>query len=162
VKLAFRPAVTESDLTFVISSWLDASKHSYSSGLIAMDDWYAVQWPQYLKATQRPDMRTVVAFEKTDPAFLYGFMVADPTEQRIEEHGGGVRWWPALVLFVFVKQSYRREGIARGMFDAIGIDPAKPFLYGCNTQQASRLSAKVPGARFHPLVARYPKEKRVT
>ena len=161
MKLAFRPAASESDVTFVISSWLDASRTSYSSGLIAMDDWYAVMWPQYVKATKRSDMRTVVAYEKSDPSFLYGFMVADPTEQRVEERDGSVRWWPALVLFVFVKQNFRREGIARALFGELGVDPKKPFLFGCNTQQATRLSAKVPGARYHPLVARFPKERRV-
>jgi GNAT superfamily N-acetyltransferase len=160
MKLAFRPALTEPDTTFVVSSWLDASRTSYSAGLVQMEDWYPLMWSQYVKATQRRDMRTVVAYEATDPSFLYGFMVADPTEQRIEERDGSVRWWPALVLFVFVKQNYRREGIARALFNEVGVNPAKPFLFGCNTKQATRLSAKVPGARFHPLVARFPKKER--
>ncbi len=160
MRLAFRPAESESDLTYVISNWLDASRNSYSSGLIAMDDWYAVQWPQYVKATKRQDMRTIVAYEKTDPSFLYGFMVADPTDQRVEDREGAIRWWPALVLFVYVRQNFRKEGIARALFRHCRIDPERPFLFGCNTQQATRLSAKVPLARFHPLVARFPKERR--
>jgi GNAT superfamily N-acetyltransferase len=160
VKLAFRPASSESDLTFVISSWLDATKHSYSAGLIAMDDWYAVMWPQYVKASKRDGMQTIVAYEETDAGFLYGCIVADPTDQRIPEKDGSVRWYPGLVLFVFVKQSYRREGIARQLFKQAGIEPHRQFLYGCNTQQASRLASKVPAARFNPLAGRYPKERR--
>jgi GNAT superfamily N-acetyltransferase len=160
VKLAFRDAESADDRKFAISSWLDASKHSYSSGLIAMDDWYAVQWPQYEKALARAGMRTIVAYEATDPGFLYGFVAADPTDQRIQDKKGATRWWPGLVLFVFVKQSYREHGIAKALFREVGINPAAPFLFACNTQQASRLSSKVPNARFNPLAARYPKETR--
>ncbi len=123
-----------------------------------MEDWYSVQWPQYEKAMAREGMQSIVAYEKDDPSFLYGFIVADPTEQRVPD-GANVRWWPALVLFVFVKQNFRREGIARKLFDAVGVDPSKPFIFGCNTQAATRLSAKVPSARFNPLCARFPKEK---
>lgn len=159
MKVGVRPCETASDRTFVISSWLDASRTSYSSGLIAMEDWYTVMWPQYEKARARDGMQTLVAFEETDPDFTYGFIVADPTEQRVRERDQSIRWWPALVLFVFVKQNFRREGVARRLFEAVGIDPRKPFLYACNTQQASRLTHKVPQARFNPLVARFPKEK---
>jgi hypothetical protein len=158
MKLAFRPAASAADRTFVIGSWLDASRTSYSSGLIAMNDWSDVMGPQYEKAMSRPGMQSVVAYEADDPDFMYGFLVADPTEQRVKERDGSLRWWPALVLFVAVKQNFRREGVARKLFAHVGIDLSKPFLFGCNTQAASRLSHKVPHARFHPLVARFPKE----
>lgn len=158
MKIAFRPAVTEADRRFVIASWLDASRTSYSSGLIAMADWYDVMWPQYAKVLDRPGMRSLVAYEATDPDFAYGFLVADPSEQRVPERDGSVRWWPALVMFCFVKQGYRRSGIARRLFAEMDINLDEPFLYGCNTQTASRLSAKAPKARFNPLVARFDKE----
>lgn len=158
MKLAYRPASGPDDLEFVLSFWLDASRLSYSSGLISMADWYTVMWRQYEKAMSRPDMRTIVAYEAGDPDFTYGFIVADPTDQRVRQRDGSVHWWPALVLFVYTKQNYRKEGVARGLFAAAGVDPAKPFLYGCNTEMASRLSSKVPLARFNPLVARFPKE----
>lgn len=158
MRLAFRPCTSEADRTFVVGYWLDASRASYSSGLIAMEDWNTVMGPQYLKAMQRAGMQTIVAYEATDPDFTYGFIVADPNEQRVKERDGTIRWWPALVLFVYTKQNFRREGVARGLFRECGIDPSKPFLFGCNTQAASRLSHKVPRARFHPLVARFPKE----
>lgn len=159
MKIGFRTAASADDMTFVLSSWLDASRTSYSAGLIAMADWYTIMWKQYEKAMCRPDMRTVVAYEKTDPGFLYGFIVADPTEQCVPQKNGGVHYWPALVLFVFVKQNYRREGIARRLFEAVGVDSARPFVYSCNTVTASRLANKVPLAKFDPLVARFPKEK---
>jgi GNAT superfamily N-acetyltransferase len=116
-------------------------------------------WPVYEKLLARPDMQTVVAYEKRDPSFLYGFIAADPTEQAIADKegacAGGLRW----CLYVFIKQNYRGHGYARGLFAAAGIDPSKPFLYASNSQQASRLAAKIPLARFNPLCVRFPKEK---
>lgn len=158
MRLAFRPATSDSDKRFVLSSWLDASRTSYSSGLIQMQDWYAVMWPQLEKARTRDGMQTLVAYEATDPDFLYGFIVADPSDQRVPD-GDSVHYHPGLVLFVFVKQNFRREGIARRLFAEVGIDPNGRFIYGCNTKTASKLSSKVPQARFAPLVARFPKEK---
>ena len=157
MKLAFRP-MADWDKTFVISSWLDAHRSSYSAGLWPMHIWHKHEGPIREWHLSQPNVRTLVAYEATDPEFLYGWVAADPTEQRVPSRDGSVRYWPALVLFVFVKQSYRREGIARALFDAVGVDPSKPFVYSCNTVTASRLASKVPLARFDPLVARFPKE----
>lgn len=126
-----------------------------------MDQWYPTMWPFYEAFIARPGVQTLVAYEEEDSAFTYGFIVADPTEQRVQTKDGAVHWWPALVLFVFVKQSYRREGIARRLFEAVGVDVRKPFLYSCNTQIASRLASKAPNAVFNPLVVRYPKDFEV-
>lgn len=106
----------------------------------------------------RPGMRTLITHEKTEPDQYYGFIVADPTEQRVPGKDGVVKWWPALVLFVYVKAPYRRQGFARRLFGAVGIDPDRPFLYSFNTVAASRLASKTPLAKFNPLVVRYPKE----
>lgn len=158
MRIAFRPVESESDRTFVVETWLESQRASYSAGLIQMDDWYETMRPQIVKAMARTDMQTIVAYEHDDPDFLYGWLSADPTEQRVQQRDGSYHWWPALVLYVFVKAPYRRRGIARALFRKLGVDPEKPFLYSCNTQQASRLSSKVPLARFHPLVVRHPKE----
>jgi GNAT superfamily N-acetyltransferase len=159
VKVALRNE-TPGDRKFVVSSWLDATRFTHSCGLIQMDDYYAVMWPQYEKALAREGMRTLVAYEETEPDFLYGFLAADPGDQRIPQHDGSVRWYPGLVLFVCVKQNYRREGIATKLFAAVGIKRDQPFLYACNTPQASRLESKFPLAKFNPNAARFPKEKR--
>ncbi len=157
--LAFRDAASPDDRKFMISTWLDATKMTHSCGLIQMDDFYTVMWPQYEKALARDGMRSVIAYEKRDPAFLYGFIAADPGDQKVPNKDGSFRWWQGLVLFCFVKQNYRREGIARQLFAEAGITPALPFLYACNTPQASRLEEKFPLAKFNPLAARFPKER---
>ena len=60
-------------------------------------------------------------------------------------------------MFVFVKVNFRKRGIARGLFEAVGVDVGKPFVYASNTVTASRLASKTPLAKFQPLVARFPK-----
>jgi GNAT superfamily N-acetyltransferase len=157
LKVAFRAPRDASDVKFVVESWLEGQRTSYSAGLVAIEDWFDVMRPQYTKLMRRPGMQTVVAYEKTDPDFLYGSIIADPTEQRVPDKSGSLHWWPALVLFVFVKQNYRREGIGRALFSAVGVDVTKPFLYACNTVTASRLASKAPLAKFNPLAARFPK-----
>lgn len=62
-----------------------------------------------------------------------------------------------LVHYVFVKQPYRRLGIARGLFNAAGVNPNQHFAYTCKTAVVSRLSDKIPNASWQPLVARFPK-----
>ncbi len=156
MKLSFRPPRDDADRTFAVETWLESQRTSYSAGLVRMHRWFDVMRPEIEAHLARPGMQTLVAFERTDPAFLYGWIAADPTEQRVPGKGGSVRWWPALVLYVFVKATFRREGIARALFEAVGIDPAKPFLYSCNTVMASRLASKTPQAKFDPLVCRFP------
>lgn len=160
MKLAFRAPANDDDRTFVVESMLENQRTSYSAGLVPMDDWFTSMRPHFTKLLARDGMRTVIAYEADDPEFLYGWMAADPTEQRVTERDGSVRWWPALVLYVFVKANFRRAGIARRLFAAVGVDPEKPFLFSCNTRQASRLSHKTPLARFNPLAVRFSKEPR--
>jgi hypothetical protein len=167
LKVAFRAPRDASDVKFVVESWLEGQRTSYSAGLVVIEDWFDVMRPQYTKLMRRPGMQTVVAYEKTDPDFLYGSIIADPTEQRVPDKSGSLHWWPALVLFVFVKQNFRRagyqngvrvgDGIGRQLFSAVGVDVTKPFLYACNTVTASRLASKAPLAKFNPLAARFPK-----
>lgn len=161
MRVAFRAPQSAEDRKFVIEAWLEGQRTSYSAGLVAIEDWFDVMRPQFTKLMQRPGMQTLVAYEKDDPDFLYGFVIADPTEQAIPNKDvNSFHYWPALVLFVFVKVNFRKEGIARRLFEAVGVDISKPFLYACNTVTASRLASKVPLAKFNPLAARFPKESQ--
>jgi hypothetical protein len=157
VKVEFRDARDAEDSKFALESWLEGQRTSYSAGLVPVDCWFEVMRPMYSRLMKRDGMRTMVAYEAADRDFLYGTIIADPTEQAVPSKGGGIRYWPALVLWVFVKVNFRKEGIARGLFEAVGIDVTRPFLYSSNTVTASRLASKTPLAKFDPLAARFPK-----
>ncbi len=146
--IAFRPALV-ADRQFIISGWSTSFKTAHAAGMIATSDWAAVMHPQIEKVLNRPDCVTLVAYEPDeDPGVdLYGFISGDPTARL------------PVVFYAYVKGPQRCSGIGRALFGAIGIDPAKPFVYTCHTPMASRLRSKIPLAKANPLLARYPKSE---
>jgi GNAT superfamily N-acetyltransferase len=152
VTVAFRPAEL-SDRRFIVGAWMMSFRTSHSAGLIAMDDWVGVMRPQIEKLLEREGTTTVVAYDPDEPAGLtdlQGFIAADVTPGSLP-----------LVLYVYVKEPYRRWGYARGLFRAIGVDPERPFLYACKTAVVAELARlrKIPSARWDPLAARYPNKR---
>lgn len=158
----YRPAdlAIESELRFIRDSWVSSYRNAKTAGVIQVEDWYAVMIPQVTKILSKPDVRTVVAVVPgvTDHiADLLGFITAD-TEER-----------PALVYYVFVKEHYRRggagrlwkgPGVGRGLFTAMGIDPARPFNYVTSTPMCRILERKIPMSRWERDYGIYPKSER--
>lgn len=128
------------DRVFVDYAWLDSYKWAHAAGMIHMDDWRDVMLPQIARIRNRPRAVTIVAEE---PTALAGFICAEPSGD------------PPLVFYVYVKEAYRRSGIARGLFRAAGVDPQSRFVYACKTAVVSELFGKVPRARFDPYAARF-------
>jgi GNAT superfamily N-acetyltransferase len=89
----------------------------------------------------------VVAFEHSDVNFLYGFISGDTSESV-----------PA-VYYVYIKEPYRRGGIATRLFEALGVRPTERFTYACRTAIVPTLSRSIPAARFNPAILRYPKDR---
>lgn len=136
---------------WIVNSWLASYRDADTAGLIAVDDWHAVMVPQITKLLAAPDVVATVAYEADnddDGSNAYGFIVSDTTER------------PALVYYAYVAAAARRSGIARGLFAAIGVDPAMPFNYVCSTPWVSRLQRKIPMSRWTPRLGRFPKHER--
>lgn len=146
MNLSFRPA-HDADRTFIVSNWSSCFKKSHSAGIIHTDDWASVMHAQLERVLDRPGSRALIAFEKSEPDFFYGFIAGDTSEETPVVH------------YVYVKEAYRRSGIARGLFDAFGVDPSQYFVYVCRPVMV-HLTSKVPLARFNPNEVRYPKESR--
>lgn len=158
--IAYRPAEPD-DAQFIVSTWSRAYKKSRSAGIISSEDWPTVMHAQIAKLLQRPEMRVMVAYENTDPTFLYGFIAADALGgYLVANDRGELSIDPApVVFFCYVKEPYRKAGYARGMFAAIGIDPKRRFLYPCWTPVIQKVAGKIPLAKNDPNVARYPKNR---
>jgi GNAT superfamily N-acetyltransferase len=153
---------TPDDRDFIVSSWSSSFKRSHFAGMIHTDDWAAVMHPQIRRVLERPDARAMVAYEKTDPAFLYGFIAGDTSlHVPVVEDGQRKVYTLPVVFYVFVKEAYRRVGIARGLFTALGVDPLRPFIYTGRTGVVRTLieARKIPRADWNPLVARYEKQR---
>lgn len=131
---------TEADRIFVDYAWLDSYRWAHAAGMIHMDDWRDVMLPQISRVRNRPRAVTIVAEE---PDALAGFICAEPSND------------PPLVFYVYVKESYRKAGIARGLFKAAGVEPGDRFVYACKTPVISELVRKIPRARFDPYAARF-------
>jgi hypothetical protein len=159
--IAYRAAVP-SDFHVVVSMWSRAYKHSDQAGMIWSDDWEKTMHPQIQRQLSRPGVQTLVAYEKSDPDFVYGFITGD------------VSWHVPIVFFVYVKDAYRshqyradgtrrrtraRGGIARGLFAALGVDPRQPFRHPVSTPTSIYLrykTDKIPFAKLDTNLARYP------
>jgi GNAT superfamily N-acetyltransferase len=143
--LAYRRA-TGDDLHFVEESFLDSFRTCHTAGLISMDEWHDVMAPQWRRLMARPRMEVAVAYhpgETDHRADLYGWLAVERGHER------------PYVLYCYVKQPYRRMGVARGLFAYAGID-GDLFDFAANTGAVSRVRPKIPRARFRPLIARFP------
>lgn len=130
------------DLDFVVSAWSRAFKASPAAGVIADEDWPAIMHEQIRKVIARPGVRTIVAYDRDDPWFIYGFIAGD-REQRI-------------VHFAYVKQAFRGAGFARALLTELGVDPVRPFRFTYWMPIVARLGPKIPHASHDPNLARYP------
>lgn len=139
--IAYRPAEID-DAMFVVSTWSRGFKESRSAGMIADEDWPQVMHPQIQKVLARPGVQTVIAYENTDPSFLYGWICGTPDTS------------PPVVFFCYVKEAYRRAGYARGLFAELGIDPTQRFRYTCWTPVIPKLQHEIPLAKHDPGYAR--------
>jgi GNAT superfamily N-acetyltransferase len=140
--LAFRKA-TAADMAFVVDSFIDSYRTSHAAGLIVMTDWRAVMVRQLALMFQRPGVEAVVAYHpEAESSDLYGWLAV--------EHGT-----PPLVLYVYVKQPYRRMGIAKALLEHVGISPEARFDYAAKTGVVTKLAPKMPNARWNPLRARF-------
>jgi len=143
VTISYRPAVP-SDASIVIPLWSRGYKTSRQAGIIATEDWARTMHPQFQRLLNRPNVRTIVAYENTSPSFVYGFIAGDTS------------WHTPVVYFCYVKDAYRRAGYARGLMAALGVDPERPFRYLCWTPVIQKLTDKIPFAKHDPNLARYP------
>ncbi len=144
--VAFRPMLAR-DERFVVSTWAMSYRDSPYAGMLPFTDWHRVMRPVIMATLRRPSVQTFVAHETDDPdpvADLYGFIAADLSEAN------------PLVLYVYVKQVYRRSGIARRLCSAIGVDPGLPFRYAYRTTAADELAEarKIPYAKWDAIPTR--------
>ena len=138
--------VTGSDLPFIYGAWLDSWRLAHAAGTIPMDLYSSVYTETIRRLLLRPDCDVVVAHrpdEAPGAADLYGFLCAERTVRGPVVH------------YVYVREAQRRQGIARGMFEAAAIDLAAPLVYTHRTAVVLRLRGKMPRGRYDPLAARF-------
>lgn len=144
--IAYRKAIA-ADMPFVVDSFLESFRTAHAAGLIVMSDWKAVMRRQLALMFQRPGTEVWVAYRPgEDVADLYGWLGLQKADRP-------------LIFYCYVKQAYRRLGIARGLFAAAGVDPVGDFDYAAKTAVVTHLASKMPRAKWNPLRARFDKKE---
>lgn len=108
VPIAFRPP-TEDEMAFIYSGWLRS--HRYSR--FAVDIPGPIYFDNHKKVVELllSTGRIVVACNPDHPDQLFGFVCYQPT------HGGA-----AVMHYLYVKQPFRRFGIATAMYRHVQVD----------------------------------------
>lgn len=166
--IVYRPLnpATPGETDFVVMGIAHTYRKAFTAGILQDKGYYDVMCHpcehcdaggQIQQMLARPDVTVTMAAlagKQATGADLVGFIVADTADAI------------PLVYYVYVKEHWRRAGngrlwrgpgVARGLFDAIGVDPAQPFSYVASTPMARTLARKIPLARWDPLVGRFPK-----
>lgn len=124
------------DLNFILKSWLMAVRNtSHLSWGIANARYFAGE--QILIKRTLAKARTLVACLPDDPELVLGFVVCEP---------------PALCHFVYVKAALRRQGVARVLLQAAGLDPVAGFVATVATYELTKgfIREKYPAVEFDP------------
>lgn len=161
--LAYRVA-KPSDLEFVTKTFLDNFKTSPDAGWIAMSRWYEVMGREFADIVSRPGMTLVVAHHPTETTEeLYGWIAVERDYKLVRRDGRRalVAADVPLVAYCFVKQDYRRNGIARGLMAAAGVADRWNFAAETSALFELRRAGKIPASARHlHLPLRFPPPSR--
>lgn len=148
--LAFR-AATKADLLAAARNFCDSIKVAFTAGLIQMADWNDIMVPQAIKMFTRPGASVIVAAKPDEeaPYDMYGWIATEAGHP-----------WP-YVTYCYVKQSYRRQGLATALFEKAGIDPREAFRHATwIPREPWDMAAKVPCAKWSPLTVRFERREQ--
>lgn len=144
--VGYRVADEGEDLRFVVATWASSYKSAHTAGIISSEDWSSIMHIQLNKLIARPGVRTIVAYDPASPDFLFGHICGETRPEL------GL----PVIHYLYVKSPHRREGHARGLCEALGVNIRRPFAFSCRTAIVSHLVSvgKLPRSRFRPEMAR--------
>lgn len=122
----------------VVESWLGSYRTSPWSGVVPNNVFDAV----YTEAIRQIIARGAlvwIAHNTDNPDHVIGYLVSEFTRDGVP-----------VVHFCFVKDWARRQGVARSLFEAAGINPKERFFYTFRTGGAKAF----PGGRYEPAIGR--------
>lgn len=143
------------DEVFITSSWVSSFKWSKHVGVIPNHAYHDIYESVVGEILDRKGIEVAVAVnpEEPDPRYeIYGYIVAETGFKRPVVH------------YLYVKEVFRNQGVARSLLAHAGIDHYRWFYYTFKTDVATRLcepehgSSRYNGAH-NPQLARYPKPK---
>jgi GNAT superfamily N-acetyltransferase len=149
---SYRTAV-DADRQFIVSGCSSSLRMTRDLPLITMEDYAEIMHWQFGKALARPRAQTIVA----EGSVLAGFITFERGARLVDERG--ILETADYVYYIYVAGPFRRNGVARALFHAAGIDPRARFHYAARTQASWELRKYVPLAKYSSLYARYSPEE---
>ncbi len=137
--LKLRPAAV-TDAAFIFNSWLKCYRHSKSAMQVQNDIYFSAQHKVIEGLVKRAQF--IIACSPTDENQIYGYGVGEMVEDVVCVH------------FIYVKEPYRKLGLACTLLAALGHVPGTPYLYTHRTHVAEKLEKKHPLV-YHPYLAFY-------
>lgn len=107
----FRPYETE-DAKFILHSWMKSMRGQYRDS--RDDHYYDGMQARILSLSKRESTKVVVACDRERQHFIYGWCVAEDIP-----HGQDF----LVAHYIFVKNTYRRQGIGTALLEAHGWAP---------------------------------------
>lgn len=142
-----RPAKPE-DLNFIYSSWQKSYQCDSYFGNSARKSIFFENYPSIVDSIlARPNVDVVVACLNDNPNVILGYLVFE-----LEN----------ILHYCFVKECWRRAGIARGLVAAAFFEPVGGLVFTHRTKTAEPVIARYPSLNYNPflLFQREPVQKR--
>jgi len=172
--LAHRDAIP-SDLEFIRYTWAASYKFSHFAGPTPMGKYRERMHEDIQEWLCRQGVVALVAHKPGElpPDDAYGWVVAERdvvAPMDVWDNGRREARWKALpqplLHYVYVKQPYRRLGVARGLLSAVGDDCDRVIYHTFSTAVVPKIQAERRRQRLHPLalrfeplIVRFPKNK---
>ena len=156
------------DRGFVTTAWLESFAHSHFAGPYKEKLLLTCARLSIEELLARPQVESWIAFFPNEPSRRFGFLVWERGPFHFP-HRGGYRAYPedcihycyaAKGIPVEVKGKavdLRRQGIARSLLEASGIDRSRPILYSYSTLDGRKWAERVGlEIKFEPRCSRLP------
>jgi len=164
------------DLDFVLKSWRDSYRMSHMAGPIPMSMYRDVYDAVLRQLLQRPDVEVHIAHARGQqpPDDIFGWICVEYdawTRSKVVEHGQwvdkDVPLEQPVVHYVYVKQAFRDQGVARALLAAAGVDPERHWTHTFSTALVAKMRQRhLDGSprrnwagAFDPRLARFPKKQ---
>lgn len=141
--IKLRPA-SEADAAFIFNSWLKCYRHSKAALQIQNEVYFSGQHKVIEGLAKRSTF--VIACNPDDESQIYGYSVGETVDNVTVVH------------FIYVKEPYRKLGLACTLLAALGHEAGTPYIYTHKTHAAEKLEKKHPMI-YHPYLAHYGYEK---
>jgi len=129
---------TFKDFGFIYTRWLESYKTSPFARKIK-NSIYWVAHKNLIKLMEaNPDFTVHIACLKTDPDVILGFLATSKVEDTQVAH------------YVYVKQDFRKMGVASLMLAKSGLDTKQTTFYTHLTKHSHWICQKLPKLEYNP------------